>query len=187
VYTDKAPTTCYACHKKDDIHRSGFGEKCETCHVEQNWKTLPFDHDRDTNYPLLGKHRSTPCESCHTGRLYKDKTPTSCHACHKNDDIHRRRFGTPCEDCHNARDWKIWDFDHNSRTRFKLDGGHTGVDCYGCHQAPMTGKVTASSACASCHKKDDKHEGGFGPQCERCHETSAWKTLKQGAGGLRFR
>ncbi len=185
LYKDKTPTDCYACHKKDDIHHSNFSEKCEKCHGESNWKTLTFDHDRDTKYPLLGKHRLTTCESCHTGQLYKDKTPTDCYACHKKDDVHKRRLGTKCEECHNVRDWKIWDFDHDTRTKFKLDGGHKGISCYDCHRQPTGDKVTAPSTCVGCHKKDDKHEGVLGPQCERCHETSAWKTIKRGAGTLR--
>jgi hypothetical protein len=187
LYKDKTSTDCYACHKKDDIHGSNFGVNCEKCHVEQGWKTITFNHDRDTKYPLLGKHRSTRCESCHTVQLYKDKTPTDCFACHRKDDVHKRRLGTQCEQCHNARDWKIWDFDHDTRTRFKLDGGHVGLDCYACHKSPADKKVTASSACVSCHKKDDKHEGSYGPQCERCHETSSWKHIKPGTGAFRLR
>jgi hypothetical protein len=51
----------------------------------------------------------------------------------------------------------------------------------------MDKNVVISSACGTCHKKDDKHAGGFGPQCERCHVTSDWRTLKQGTGGFRLR
>jgi hypothetical protein len=187
LYKDKTSTDCYACHKKDDIHGSSFGVKCEKCHIEQGWKTITFNHDRDTKYPLLGKHRSSRCESCHTGQLFRDKTPTDCFACHKKDDTHKGRLGTQCQECHNARDWKIWDFDHDTRTRFKLDGGHVGLDCYACHKTPMDKKITVSSACVSCHKKDDKHEGSYGPQCERCHETSSWKQIKPGTGAFRLR
>lgn len=187
LYKDKTATDCYSCHKKDDIHRSNFGEKCEKCHGEDTWKTILFNHERDTKYPLLGTHRSTRCESCHTGNLYKEKTPTGCYACHKNDDTHRRRLGSQCEDCHNTRDWKIWDFAHDTRTKFKLDGGHKEVQCYACHTQPMTKKVVTPNTCVACHKKDDKHEGSYGPQCERCHETSLWKTTKQGTGTFLFR
>ncbi|MEQ1655920.1 MAG: cytochrome C, partial [Nitrospira sp.] len=94
------------------------------------------------------------------------------------------RFGTQCETCHTARDWKLWDFDHDVRTKFKLDGGHKKVDCYDCHHKPMKGKLVTSNTCSSCHKNDDKHEGGFGPQCDQCHTTSLWKTIKPG-GGIR--
>jgi len=187
LYKDKTPVDCFACHKKDDKHKGQFTEKCESCHTERDWKVLLFEHDHDTKYPLKGKHRTTTCESCHTGRLYQDKTPTACYACHKNDDVHRRRLGTECQECHSIRDWKLWDFDHDTRTRFKLDGGHKGLDCYACHTERMDKKVKSSSSCVSCHKMDDKHDGSFGPQCERCHETTFWKTIKSGTRIFRGR
>jgi hypothetical protein len=187
LYKDKTPVDCFACHKKDDKHKGQFTEKCERCHTERDWKVLLFEHDHDTKYPLRGKHRTTTCESCHKGRLYQDKTPTACYACHKKDDVHRLRLGTECQDCHSIRDWKLWDFDHDTRTRFKLDGGHKGLDCYACHTERMDKKVKSSSSCVSCHKKDDKHEGSFGPQCERCHETTLWKTIKPGTKIFRGR
>ncbi|WP_455388261.1 cytochrome c3 family protein [Petrachloros mirabilis] len=187
LYKEKTATECYSCHKKDDIHRSNFGLKCEKCHDEQKWKTIFFDHDRDTKYPLIGKHRMTACVECHAGPLYTDKTPTACYACHKTDDTHRRRFGTECRDCHNTRDWKIWDFNHDTRTQFKLDGGHKGLDCYACHSERMDKKVKSPSSCVACHKEDDKHGGSFGPQCQRCHETTLWKTIKAGTGMFRGR
>lgn len=187
LYKDKTPADCFACHKKDDKHKGQFSEQCERCHTERDWKVLLFEHDHDTTYPLRGKHRTTTCESCHKGRLYQDKTPTACYACHKKDDVHLRRLGTECQDCHSIRDWKLWDFDHDTRTRFKLDGGHKGLACYACHTASMDKKVKSSSSCVSCHKKDDKHEGSFGPQCERCHETTLWKTIKPGTKIFRGR
>jgi len=187
LYKDKTQADCNACHKKDDKHKGQFAEKCEHCHTERDWKVLLFEHDHDTKYPLRGKHRTTACESCHKGRLYQDKTPTACYACHKKDDAHRRRLGTECQDCHSLRDWKLWDFDHDTRTRFKLDGGHKGLDCYACHTERMDKKVESSSTCVSCHKKDDKHEGSFGPQCDRCHETTLWKTIKPGTRIFRGR
>ena len=187
LYKEKTPADCHACHKKDDKHTGQFTEKCERCHTERDWKVLLFEHDHDTKYPLRGKHRTTTCESCHTGRLYQDKTPTACYACHKNVDVHGRRLGTECQDCHSLRDWKLWDFDHDTRTRFKLDGGHKGRDCYACHTERMDKKVTSSSSCVGCHKKDDKHEGNFGLQCDRCHETTLWKTIKPGTRMFRSR
>ena len=186
LYTDKTPTDCFACHRKTDIHKGRFSEACTCCHTEQDWKTLLFNHDRNTTYPLLGKHRMVTCQSCHKGTLYTDKTSIDCYSCHQRDDTHQRRLGSQCEDCHNARDWKIWDFQHDTRTRFKLDGGHAGLSCYECHTTPMGKQVVLSPACTACHKKDDPHSGGFGPQCERCHETTHWRTLKRGSGGFRL-
>jgi hypothetical protein len=249
LYREKTPTTCIACHRKDDDrkgHKGRFGDKCETCHVEKNWTTIRFDHDRDTKYPLRGKHAQVKCASCHTGFLYREKTKTQCIACHEKDDkhkgqegkkceschderdwkkarfdhglsrfpllgkhakveckkchltpafkdakiacvachqkedTHKLRLGPKCEDCHNARDWKIWDFDHDRRTHFKLDGGHKGLHCDTCHKRPMPKKVSLAGTCHSCHEDDDVHDGGFGKQCERCHYTSAFKKIRPG-------
>lgn len=243
-----APTQCVACHRKDDQrtgHHGKFGDKCETCHTDRGWKTIRFDHNRDTQYPLKGKHTLAKCTSCHTGFLYREKitstrcvachlkddkhkgqegklceschnegswkeshfdhglarfpllgkhtkveckkchtTPafkdakSECFACHKKDDKHKMRFGTECGTCHNANSWKAWSFDHDRRTRFRLDGAHKGLDCHACHIKPTSGKISLSGNCASCHSGDDIHDGGFGPNCQRCHETSSFRKLK---------
>lgn len=247
-YKEKLPSACVSCHKKEDTHKGHFGEKCETCHNEKTWKTSTFNHERDTKYPLRGKHGQVKCASCHIGNLYKDKLQSACYSCHQKDDkhknqlgrkceschserdwkdarfdhglsrfpllgkhvkveckkchttpafkdaksdcvachqqqdVHKKKLGTQCGTCHNARDWKLWDFDHNRRTRFKLDGEHKKVECLACHTRPSDGKVSTSSACASCHEGDDVHEGSFGKQCDRCHETASFKNIKQGSG-----
>ena len=247
VYKDPLKTDCVSCHKKDDRHKGVFGPQCRTCHDEHNWKTSPFNHDKDTTYPLLGKHKTAKCESCHMAPVLKERTPTACYACHKKDDkhqgqqgtqcdtchretswkevsfnhdmsrfplrgrhnliecatchktlrfkdapsdcngchekddIHKQRFSSQCETCHTARAWKVWDFDHNRRTSFPLDGAHQKLDCYECHSAPMPKKVVAPKTCIGCHRKDDRHEGGFGPRCEHCHSATLWKAVKPGA------
>jgi hypothetical protein len=242
----KLPKQCYACHRKDDDkkgHRGGFGRKCETCHGAKSWKDIKFDHDRDTKYPLRGKHVRAKCEACHTGPLYEQKlatdcyachrkdddrnghkgklgkrcdachttdgwkvktfdhnrsrfpltgghvraacgkchsglafkdAPTDCYACHRKDDVHKRRLGTDCATCHNTRLWKSWDFEH-AKTGFALDGGHRGLDCYACHATPMKkGPPAPVRSCVACHAKDDVHRGAFGPDCARCHGTGSW-------------
>jgi hypothetical protein len=57
LFHDKLKTNCSSCHKKDDKHKGRFGAKCESCHVERDWKEILFDHDRRTKYPLVGKHK----------------------------------------------------------------------------------------------------------------------------------
>ena len=70
------PLACVACHKKEDHHKALFGDRCDTCHSSSDWKTIKFNHDTETHYPLVGKHRQVTCESCHTGNLYRDKLAT---------------------------------------------------------------------------------------------------------------
>ena len=185
LYKENLATTCISCHKKDDKHKDQLGPKCESCHNEADWRQTRFDHGL-TRFPLLGKHASVKCEACHTTPQYKDAR-TDCYSCHRKDDKHKLRLGTLCEQCHNARSWKQWDFDHNKRTKFVLDGKHKGLDCHACHKFPIRGRAVVAAACASCHEDVDVHRGGFGRLCERCHVTSSFKTIKPGAAGRPFR
>lgn len=180
LYKDKLRTDCIACHKKDDKHKGKEGDRCEDCHVEQNWKTTKnkFDHDL-TTFPLLGKHAKVDCNKCHITLEFRD-AKSACDACHHKEDQHKGRLGSVCEDCHNAVSWKRWDFDHDTRTRFKLDGGHAKLDCYACHKQPVAGRALLPMNCVSCHRADDAHNGAYGPQCERCHVTNDWTTVKPG-------
>ena len=167
-------TECLACHKKDDKHKGRYGAKCETCHVEKDWKTITFDHDRDTKYPLVGGHKKAKCDSCHTGKL-TDKLDQTCLACHKKDDTHKGRYGAKCESCHVEKDWKTITFDHDKDTKYPLLGGHKKAKCDSCHKGKLTDKL--DQACVACHKKDDKHRGTLGAKCETCHKETDWKTI----------
>jgi len=181
IYKDKLKHECMPCHRKDDdkSHKGQLGARCETCHTEKVWKEIiGFNHNR-TKFPLLGKHAVVECRKCHEAFTYKD-AKTECYACHKKDDdkVHLLRLGTKCELCHNARDWKAWDFDHNKRTRYKLEGGHKKVLCESCHTRPMADKVVLkSSTCIACHEDQDVHNGGFGRYCEQCHTVNSWKEI----------
>jgi hypothetical protein len=179
IADQKLPHDCFSCHKKDDekVHKLKLGKKCESCHTEKDWKEDTFNHARST-FPLLGAHQIVECKKCHETKLYKD-TPSDCFACHKKDDekVHKLRLGKKCETCHNARSWKTWDFDHDRRTKFKLDGGHKKPNCYACHKKPMEDKVVTEVTCVGCHYNDDVHQGEFGRSCERCHVSKDWKTL----------
>ncbi len=245
---EKVPNTCIGCHKADDTHKGGFGEKCESCHADKGWKALVFDHERDagfelegrharakceachrtnpyagrtpvscaechggekdphkgqqggrceqchnahdwkrttfnhqkTRFPLAGSHVKVACDSCHKSKRYKD-APSDCRGCHEKDDAHKRTLGPKCADCHNVRTWKSWDYDHARRARYPLEGGHRKVPCASCHTRPTDAKVEAPTACFACHRGDDVHGGGFGTQCERCHEVSSWRAIRGGS------
>ena len=175
---EQLSTECIACHRKNDDdkgHKGKFGEKCDTCHWTDEWKKTKFDHDRDAKYPLLGKHAETKCATCHTGALYKDKTPKECYGCHKKHDEekgHKGKLGTRCGDCHSSANWKIENFDHN-RSRFPLTGNHTVVECKKCHTSLAYRE--APRKCYACHEKADVHKQRLGLECEHCHGTRNWK------------
>ncbi len=178
LYKVKLKSTCYACHKKDDPHKGQEGRNCERCHNERAWKKVRFDHDL-TRFPLFGTHQKARCGKCHRTKVFPD-APIECLACHTKKDVHKRKFGTQCGLCHDPRQWKLWDFDHDTRTPFKLDGAHGGLHCYVCHRRPMDRKVIINPLCVSCHQEEDVHDGVLGPQCGRCHMTSSFVTLKSG-------
>lgn len=175
----EAPKDCIGCHKKDDKHEGTLGQQCEQCHSERSWKATRFDHGL-TRFPLTGKHIAVKCDSCHESNRFKE-APRDCYACHKKEDRHKLKFGEACESCHNTRGWTIWDFDHDKRTSYKLDGAHRKVACQSCHTqlAPKGSKAAElGKNCISCHRKSDVHDGQFGMRCEQCHVTQNWKKLQ---------
>lgn len=185
----KIPTTCITCHRKDDVHKNGLGEKCESCHNEQKWKSSKFDHDKDTKFPLLGKHITTKCQACHKPELkvpgQKEKIATTCIGCHKADDKHKGEFGAKCESCHKEKDWKTINFDHTRDTKYPLKGKHEKVKCVTCHTGNLY-KQKLEQDCFSCHKKEDVHKEKLGRRCETCHNEKDWKDAPIDHGRTRF-
>jgi hypothetical protein len=176
---------CLACHLKKDVHKGRYGEKCETCHGETVWKTLKFDHERDTGFRLREAHSKIKCDACHTGKLYVDKTPKDCNGCHAKKDVHRGSLGTACESCHLESNWKKTTFDHDRNTKYPLRGRHASIACKTCH-LDGTFRQKLATQCLACHKKDDRHAGQEGPECERCHSETSWKTTDFDHGRSNF-
>lgn len=172
------PKECVACHRKEDTHKGRYGAKCESCHGAASWKPSTFDHDTATKYPLRLKHRSTKCDTCHAGNLYRDKVETTCNGCHRKDDAHKGSLGPQCQNCHDEGNWKKAKFDHG-KTRFALTGKHAPLECKSCHEDVNKMKDTPRE-CVSCHRKDDQasHKRKFGDKCETCHLDTGWKNLK---------
>lgn len=186
LFKEKLQTKCLACHRKDDNdkgHQGSLGDKCESCHDERGWKKTSFDHDKDTKYPLKGKHKTAKCESCHKsglkplpGQKKIEKLPTKCFECHRKEDEekgHKGKLGDRCDNCHTERDWKVEKFDHN-RSRFPLSGMHERAECKKCHKTVAFRE--APRECIGCHEKDDTHKGVFGNKCESCHGNRTWKS-----------
>ena len=165
--------SCVDCHRSDDVHAGKQGDRCDSCHNESGWgERVRFDHDL-ARFPLLGLHAVVPCEECHLSAVYTDAT-MNCVDCHAGDDAHKERLGPRCADCHNPNGWSLWEFDHDSSTDFRLDGGHEGIQCEACHRDPVRDRFPVASSCDSCHRKDDIHDGRFGRYCERCHNTASF-------------
>ena len=164
------PTTCNACHAKDDAHSGSFGKDCASCHKTTTWTDATFDHSR-TQFKLTGAHAGVTCQKCHIGGLFKG-TPTTCSSCHAKPSSHTSAFAGSCATCHSTKAWKPATFNHN-QTHFKLTGAHVGAACQKCHTSSHFSD--ASTACSSCHAKPSSHTSAFAGNCSTCHSTKAWK------------
>lgn len=84
---------CSDCHRDRHVgqFRADGRTDCARCHeATAPWRELHFDHDRDSNFPLDGRHRDVPCSGCHvevelpSGRSVTQYKP----------------LGKECQDCH---------------------------------------------------------------------------------------
>ncbi len=172
---DPLPRDCATCHAADDIHKQAEMTVCATCHVTESWSTIfRFDHDF-TQFPLVGMHQIVACESCHLEGQFIG-TAANCVSCHKTDDHHKGALGTQCQDCHTPNAWNLWQFDHETHTGYALLGAHTDLACDGCHK-PGSNPANTTTLCGSCHGHQDIHNGGFGPNCGRCHSQNRFFEL----------
>ena len=169
-YKDIA-TTCYACHRFDDVHNGNWGKKCQRCHQESKWNKVRYDHNK-TKFKLTGQHKETGCFRCHVGNKKGKELGTQCYDCHKQDDEHAGRYGRKCKTCHTPQSWEKKKFDHD-KTDFKLKGKHTKTPCRACHKGNITDEQT-TPRCYTCHQQNDVHKGSEGKECQRCHNEAAW-------------
>jgi hypothetical protein len=197
---------CSTCHA--DLHRGQFAAKCSTCHVTRGFDVIDrrdFNH-ATTRYPLLGKHRTASCESCHGRGMAKPKPAfETCAACHAN--VHDSvatlaRARVDCAACHRVDGFTPATFTiaQHQRTRFPLNGEHEHVACAACH----TRTTAAGSAkkvirlkfsevrCAACHSDPHRVVGvaaarDFTTECESCHTSVAFRPTTIGiAAHARF-
>jgi len=172
VNKNKKPRDCYSCHRLDDVHRGAKGKKCQQCHQTQGWRDSNFDHDAETKFPLLGKHKEIQCQSCHLNDEKDMKISTDCYSCHRQDDSHNKQQGEQCGDCHNESSWQSdVRFDHDL-SDFPLIGQHAVIACESCHLSTEFKNV--ESECVVCHQSQDTHKGSLGKNCQRCHNSNDW-------------
>jgi hypothetical protein len=167
------PTDCIACHARDDAHDGQFGQDCAACHVTTDWRDATFDHSL-TAFPLTGQHTAVECTACHIDQVFRG-TPTTCVACHAQDDAHDGQFGQDCAACHVTTDWRDATFDH-SQTAFPLTGQHVAVQCSQCHVNQVFRGTPTD--CVACHIDPAFHAGAFGVTCADCHTTAAWQPAR---------
>ena len=195
---------CGSCHRDPHVGQFASGDRakgCETCHVVASFSELAFNHDKDSVFPLVGKHRGQKCEACHRQEANGDSVlyrgaPSRCASCHT--DPHRGQFnsqapdGSDCGACHGNDAFKPTTFSHTDATLtdFSLTGRHTAVACERCHiPVGVEGDRTAwyrglPRRCRDCHEDVHAKQSGSalarvgGSQADRdcsdCHVTADW-------------
>lgn len=139
---------CVDCHR--DLHAGKFGRSCERCHSTASWtetraaKVSPSFHDR-SRFPLIGKHRSVACASCHPAKRTGKGMQTKGFAFARCTDCHRdAHFGqlakvdgaVPCQRCHSEAGFfpTRYPLADHQQSRYPLQGAHAAVACNGCHK-----------------------------------------------------
>ncbi|RMF67901.1 MAG: hypothetical protein D6743_04160 [Calditrichaeota bacterium] len=153
---------------------------CETCHVEQSWSIIRFDHST-TRFELLDRHREVACRSCHNIENFSEAS-SNCFSCHE--DIHEAKMGGDCEKCHTFKGWEIFDaVEIHQNTQFPLVGKHALVDCQSCHRNQLQGDFSMlTTDCIACHQQDylstenpNHVSSSFSTNCQECHEMNGWR------------
>lgn len=184
-------SACHRCHSTDGWHTLDRGA------VEAG-----FDH-AGTAFPLNGAHVQAECAKCHSrsyqvtknvrlsffpsqdGQSYLRPRHVTCNTCHV--DFHEGVFGVrSCDICHGSDSWAPPDYSraqHQTDLRFPLTGVHAVTPCSACHEAGtgeepiLRFRFDDPGTCATCHSKDDPHEGAFSMTgCDLCHTTEAFGT-----------
>jgi hypothetical protein len=190
---------CLTCHT--DVHNGELGLECIRCHTLSSWVVADMrQKHQETRFPLVGRHLSAECESCHndaTPRRYASTSP-ECVSCHREDYAATLEpshavegFTIECATCHKVTS-AVWkgSFDHNL-TAFPLTGAHKALICSECHVGNTFGKLPTE--CVSCHDDDYRAvlspnhlSGGFSTACLSCHTTVAWKPATFDHNATRF-
>ena len=172
-FEDKLPRTCVGCHGADDSHARRFGEDCDSCHGNEHWSGVDYDHAAKTKFALLGQHAKLDCHACHTAGVKTQKLGSDCVSCHAAQDPHAGALKGGCDSCHGNEAWRQdIRFDHDL-TDFPLLGMHVLVSCAQCHASKAF--KGAARDCLGCHQQNDVHKGGLGRDCAACHSSNSWR------------
>ncbi len=170
---------CMSLSAGDDLQQNS---NCDNCHLTEDWKAgIQFDHDQ-TNFQLLGRHKSLACSACHTGdtvdQLHEfSSADPQCSTCHI--DPHSTQLGYDCSRCHLFSDWLNMNWrDAHDGTFFPLLGAHRSLDCVSCHKTTDFTSDRLDFRCASCHLDQyvgvAEHDAYSTTFCDMCHNPFAW-------------
>jgi hypothetical protein len=191
---NNAQPNCQGCHA--DPHGESMPNECSTCHVTEGFKLVRnFDHQKEFGFALDGRHAELSCQKCHSEHLLGNyeiplhtpsMSPQACANCHV--DVHEGAYGPNCQSCHSVNSFTVsYGAQVHDLGFFQLKGAHTELACNDCHRQD-TNLQGVGVMCAWCHESDDIHSGRMGPECQDCHQQTAWlpTTFKHNTTGFRL-
>ena len=147
--------------KADVRHLSRPGQLAQRHHLRPRSEQLPAARTASV----------VSCAQCHASLAFVPARPRGCVDCHSAEDVHKGASAGNARAAILTNGWALWRFDHARETHFPLTGAHAQLRCADCHREPP-GSGKTSPLCVACHRQDDRHQGAYGTQCERCHSTA---------------
>ncbi len=181
---------CMDCHT--DMHNNSVGKNCDQCHTTKSWIIADITGlHQQTQFPLLGAHRTAQCTDCHhsASELLFEPMRTECADCHYDDYMstsspnHQQSgYSTSCTDCHSIKsmEWIANGIEHDF---FPLKKGHA-IGCNECHKEGSSAQL--SNECIECHQANynetlnpNHQQLDFSGICNDCHGLDqGWKPAK---------
>lgn len=166
------------------------GLGCLDCHTTEGWKPIQadpvFDHFAVTGFPLLGKHATASCQSCHEDLHFEkaQASPDECGTCHT--DVHSGSLSANCSTCHTPTSFRDIDgLNIHQTTGFLLEGAHLQISCEACHVDDEGGSFSPlPTDCLACHQEEftspkevDHVALDFPSDCLTCHTPNSWAEI----------
>lgn len=164
-FPGRSATSCATCHA--DPHRGQFRSRkggCRACHAPDRFLPTTFSAADHRSFPLTGQHAAVACIRCHqrdaAGVRRFAGTPRTCRSCHTDPHGGQLTTSNPdCTRCHTSTDsWRADAFDHDTHSRYRLEGVHRTLACRACHVARKAADGTETI-----------HYRPLGRQCKDCH------------------
>lgn len=189
----RKPTAgCAKCHGADSGHKGRFKQfgsppQCETCHQQGGWRGQVFNHGKNTEFALTGKHQRVKCRSCHRGKKSWqferfDMAKNGCMGCHEHKKAHGGKYqNSECLNCHTQpgakrMTKKSLEIIHGAKARFPLTLRHAKIKCDRCHVNDVYERMPRECG-ERCHE-DSLHRGRLGDKCMRCHSPGRWDPIR---------
>ncbi|MEK7258122.1 MAG: hypothetical protein AAB316_25425, partial [Bacteroidota bacterium] len=186
-HTPSLKINCASCHSpqswqiSEDFWRNNDPEKpkiSQTTGLPLPADTLRFSHNKNTNFPLTGRHATVDCRSCHETLVFSE-AQSDCISCHV--DVHQQTAGNDCARCHTTNHWLVDNIQEiHFNEGFPLTGVHAAVSCEQCHVSESALRFGRNgNDCVSCHLDDfnqttqpNHQQAGFSTNCIECHRVA---------------